>query len=44
MLTITPKTQLADETSALPVPRSLAGNNSGEIAYSTPYMMLLVKV
>lgn len=36
-----PKTRVAVATSPLPVPRSFAGNTSGEIAYNTPYMMLL---
>jgi hypothetical protein len=37
--TMTPKTRVAVAVSALPVPRSLAGKISGEIAYSTPYMI-----
>lgn len=31
-------------TIALPVPRDFVGNSSGESAYSTPYMTLLVNV
>ena len=42
--TIIPKTRLAVATIALPVPRSLVGNSSGETAYKTPYMILLVNV
>jgi hypothetical protein len=44
MLTIIPKTRLAPATSAFPVPLSFVGNTSGESAYSTPYMMLLMKL
>jgi len=29
---------------AFPVPRSFVGNNSGVIAYKTPYITLLVKL
>lgn len=43
-LTITPKTRFAAATSALPVPRSLAGNISGDSAYRVPYMTLFVNV
>ena len=39
-----PKMRFADATIALPVPRSLVGKSSGESAYSTPYMTLLVNV
>ncbi len=42
--TIIPNTRFAVATIAFPVPRSLVGNNSGETAYSTPYITLLVKV
>ena len=38
-----PKTRFAMATSALPVPRSFVGKSSGDSAYNTPYMMLLVK-
>ena len=41
---IMPKTRFAEETSALPVPRSFAGKTSGEMAYSVPYMMLFTNV
>lgn len=39
-----PKIRLAVETMALPVPLSFVGNNSGETAYRTPYITLLVNV
>lgn len=39
-----PKTRLAEDTIALPVPLSLVGKSSGETAYKTPYMTLLVNV
>ena len=39
-----PKILLAAATSALPVPRSLVGKSSGEMAYNTPYMTLEVKL
>lgn len=42
--TIIPKIRLAVATMALPVPRSFVGNNSGVMAYNTPYMTLLVKL
>lgn len=42
---MTPKIWFADETSELPVPLCLVGNDSGEPrAYSTPYMTLQVKL
>lgn len=37
--TRTPNIRVAIEVSPLPVPRSLAGNISGEIAYRTPYII-----
>lgn len=43
-LTMMPNTRLAVDTMALPVPRSFVGNNSGDTAYRTPYITLLVKV
>lgn len=39
-----PKTRFALATKAFPVPLSFVGNNSGVIAYSTPYITLLVKL
>lgn len=39
-----PKIRFAAATMALPVPLSFVGNSSGERAYSTPYMMLDVKL
>ena len=39
-----PKMRFEIATMALPVPRSLVGKSSGETAYRTPYMTLLVKV
>ena len=39
--TMMPKTRVAVAVRPLPVPRSLAGNTSGEIAYRTPYMICL---
>jgi len=34
-----PNTRVAAAANPLPVPLSLAGNISGEMAYSTPYMI-----
>ena len=34
-----PKTRVAVAVRPLPVPRSLAGKSSGEMAYSTPYII-----
>lgn len=39
-----PNTRFALATMAFPVPRSLVGNNSGDTAYNTPYITLLVKL
>ena len=39
-----PNIRFALATMAFPVPRSLVGNNSGETAYNTPYITLLVKL
>lgn len=37
--TITPNTRVAVAVSPFPVPRSLAGNISGDMAYRTPYII-----
>lgn len=37
-----PKTRVAVAVRPLPVPRSLAGKSSGEMAYKTPYMICRV--
>ena len=42
--TITPQIRFPVAVKAFPVPLSLVGNSSGVMAYSTPYMMLLVKL
>jgi hypothetical protein len=39
-----PNTRFALATMAFPVPLSFVGNSSGESAYRTPYMTLLVKL
>jgi hypothetical protein len=39
-----PKIRLAVATMELPVPLSLVGNSSGDNAYNTPYITLLVKL
>jgi len=41
---MTPKILLAVAVIAFPVPLSFVGNNSGVMAYRTPYMTLLVKL
>lgn len=41
---MTPKTRFALAVIAFPVPLSFVGNNSGESAYKTPYITLLVKL
>lgn len=43
-LTMIPKILFAAATIAFPVPRSFVGNNSGDSAYNTPYMMFEVKL
>lgn len=44
LLTRTPNTLVAVATRPLPVPRSLAGNTSGETAYKTPYMIYVFHI
>lgn len=41
---MTPVVWFAAETIAFPVPRSRVGKSSGETAYKTPYITLLVNV
>lgn len=42
--TMTPQIRFPVAVKELPVPLSLVGNSSGVMAYSTPYMILLVKL